>query len=124
LFETLLNKAAASLKTGVRSADDTHLHTARLYLDLVGFVVVGRQTVPVIELLRYYCSNLSSKITLQKFSSDDQAAVICNMLETFDAASRDVEPSDDGPPLDILRKQVMDASPVLLEVRTRYLIDP
>jgi hypothetical protein len=60
---------------------------------------------------------------LQKFSPDDQIAIICNMLESFDAASTDIEPSDDGPPLDVLRKQVMDASPVLLEVRTYEVLD-
>jgi hypothetical protein len=117
LLETLLNKVSTSLRTGVRSADDTLLRTTRLYLDLIAFVVVERRTAPAVQLLRFYCSHLSSKITLQKFSPEDQILVICNMVETFDAASKAIEPSDDGPQLDVLRKQVMDASPFLLEVR-------
>ena len=124
LLETLLDKVSTSLRTGVRSADETLLHTTRLYLDLIAFVVVERRTVPAIQLLRFYCSNISSKITLQKFSLEDQVSVICNMVETFDAAGKAIEPSDDGPQLDVLRKQVTDASPFLLEVRTGSPADP
>jgi hypothetical protein len=39
------------------------------------------------------------------------------MVETFDTASKAIEPNDDGPPLDVLRKQLIDATPFLLEVR-------
>jgi hypothetical protein len=124
LLETLLDKVSTSLRTGGRSADETLLHTTRLYLDLIAFVVVERRTAPVIQLLRFYCSHISSKITLQKFSPEDQVSVICNMVETFDAASKAIEPSDDGPQLDVLRKQVTDASPFLLEVRTGSPSDP
>jgi len=124
LLEALLHKVATSLRTGIRSADGTLLHTTRLYLDLVAFVVVERRAAPAVQLLRFYCSHLSSKITLQKYSPDDQISVICNMVETFDATSKVIEPSDDGPQLDLVRKQVMDAAPFLLEVRVGHSANP
>jgi hypothetical protein len=123
LLETLLNKVSTSLRTGARSADDSLLHTTRSYLDLIAYVVVERRTAPAIQLLRFYCSHLSSKITLQKFSPEDQTSVVCNMVETFDVASKAIEPSDDGPQLDVLKKQLIDASPFLLEVRGGSLAD-
>lgn len=129
LLETLLDKVSTSLRPGDRSADYTQLHTTRLYLDLIAFVVVERQIAPALQLLRFYCSYLSSKITLQKFSPEDQTSVICNMIDTLEAASmgaanKTIEPNDDGPQLDVLKRQVMDASPFLLEVRVNYLAGP
>lgn len=86
-----------------------------MYLDLVAFVIEKR-AAPAIQLLRFYCSHLSSRMTLQKFPQDDRASIICNISETFVAANEYPQPRDDGQPLEALRNQIVDACPFLLEV--------
>ncbi|RDB16769.1 Apoptosis inhibitor 5 [Hypsizygus marmoreus] len=118
LLQSLLDKIASCLRTGLRSGDVTSLHSALLLLDLAAFVVVEKQAAPPIQLLRFYCNSLSSKITLQKFSKEDQPSMICNFAEALVATSKDVQPKDDGTPLDVLNKQIVDACPLLLESLT------
>lgn len=121
LLQILLDKVALHLRTGTRSGDVTSLHSAQSYLDLVTSMVVDKQIASAVQLLRFYCSSVSSKITLQKFSKDDQPLIVCNIAETLDAAGQDVQPKDDGLPLDALRRQVVDSCPFLLEVRAHYV---
>ena len=113
LVELLLEKVSSSLRTVPRSSDNL-----LSYLDLLAVLVVERHTAPAIQLLRFYCSNLSSKITLQKLGPSDRTLVICNMVETFDATNNATELGDDGQQLDVLTRQLVDASPFLLEVST------
>ena len=95
------------------------LNSAQSCLDLVASVVITKKAAPAILLLRFYCSSISTKIILQKFSKQQQSLLTCNIAEAL-AASRQPE-DDDGVPFDVLRRHVVDFCPFLLEVRTDSL---
>ena len=121
LSNILLEKVSSYLRTGIRSGDVTMLNSAQSCLDLVAFVVITKKAAPAIPLLRFYCSYISTKITLQKFSKPQQSLLICSIAEAL-AASQGPQPDDDdGVPFDALRRHVVDSCPFLLEVRTEGL---
>lgn len=122
LLQVLLDKVASYLRAGTRSGDVTLLHSAQSYLDLVDFVVVEKKAAPAIQLLRFYCSSVSTKMTLQKFSKEDRPLITCSIAETLEAANEDPQPQDDGVPLDHLKRQLVDSCPFLFEVRDNCLI--
>jgi len=90
------------------------LDSAKSCLDLVAFVVITKKAAPAIPLLRFYCGSIFTKITLQKFSKQQQSLIICNIAEAFAASQPE---DDDGVPFDVLRRQIVDSCPFLLEVR-------
>ncbi|KAF9461262.1 hypothetical protein BDZ94DRAFT_820535 [Collybia nuda] len=115
LLQVLLDKTASDLRNGLRSGTISLLQNVRMYVDLVTFLVVEKRTAPAIQLLRFFCGHLSSRMTLQKFPTADQASIICNISETFVVANEVPQPLDEGQPLDALRKQIINACPLLLE---------
>ncbi|KAF8070158.1 hypothetical protein FPV67DRAFT_1754654 [Lyophyllum atratum] len=115
LLQTILDKVAEYLQLGTRSGDASLLRSAQPYLDLANFVVVEKQAAPAIQLLRFYCSSISTKMTLQKFSKDDQALIVSRLVETLAAADTRHQTPDEGPSLEALSRQIIDSCPFLLE---------
>ncbi|KAG5642830.1 hypothetical protein DXG03_002061 [Asterophora parasitica] len=115
LLQALLNKVAEHLQKGTRSGDVSLLHSAQPYLDLASFVVVEKQAAPAIQLLRFYCTSISTKMTLQKFSKDDQRLIVSRLAATLVTANKNPQPENEGVPLETLRRQVVDSCPFLLE---------
>ncbi|KAG5636521.1 hypothetical protein H0H81_007747 [Sphagnurus paluster] len=124
LLQILLNKVSEYLQKGIRSGDQSSLHAAQPYLDLACSLVVEHRAAPAIQLLRFYSSSLSTKMILQKFSKDDQKLIVSRLAETLAAANKHHQSEDDGPSLDVLRRQIVDSCPFLLEVpQTKYIVD-
>jgi len=115
LLVVLLEQASVSLRKDIQPGKPASLETTRHYLDLAAFVVIEKRIAPPIDLLRFYYTSLAGKMTLQRLSIDDQTWVICSMAETLAACDQDPK-NHDGPQLSALRRQVIDACPILFEV--------
>ncbi|KAH7888946.1 apoptosis inhibitory protein 5-domain-containing protein [Phlebopus sp. FC_14] len=117
LLQVLLNRAVAPLQT--RSSDPVSLKTTLFFLSLAQTVVVDRAAGSLTQLLRFYITNLTPRITLRKFPQADRVTIISWIAEallisetnsgvSFQQAGRDE--------LLRLRRQAVDACPILLEV--------
>ncbi|KAI0364432.1 hypothetical protein BV20DRAFT_859949 [Pilatotrama ljubarskyi] len=135
LLDLLLSQVRAALKTDLPSgAEKGFLQHSRYYLDLASYVAVDRRLAHPSHLLRFYYTNLTTKLVLSRLSEEDQAYVIRRVAEAF-AASEDA--SGRAPPTapaaetakrmgnggDIaedtaLRKQFPDVCAVLLQIFT------
>ncbi|KAJ7122054.1 hypothetical protein C8R43DRAFT_1032975 [Mycena crocata] len=109
LLLTLLEKAQSCLR-----ADAGQLTTTRFYMDLMAYVVVEKSSGSPLALLRFYLPTFVGKVTLQKYSPDDQIFIICNMAEAL-AACEARNKDQDSPSLTAPRNQSVDASPNLFE---------
>jgi hypothetical protein len=112
LLLTLLKKAQLCLKA---DAKQPSLATTRFYMDLMAYVAIEKSLGSPMDLLRFYLPTLVSKVNLQRFSSDDQIFVICNMAEALAACENDIKRRDPSQ-LSALRNQSVEASSNLFEV--------
>ncbi|KAI0358737.1 hypothetical protein OH77DRAFT_1494335 [Trametes cingulata] len=133
LLDLLLSQARAALKADLPSGvEKGSLESSRYYLELASFVAVDRRLAHPSQLLRFYYTNLTTKLVLSRLSEEDQAYVICRVADVFVASD---EPSARAPPtapaaetarrtgngLDVaedsaLRKQFPDVCVVLLQI--------
>ncbi|KAG6832033.1 hypothetical protein H0H87_003014 [Tephrocybe sp. NHM501043] len=97
LVEVLLARVVELVQKATRADNGLTLRSAQPYLDLIGFVVVEKRIAPAINLLRTYCSVISTKLNLHKFHPDDQHAVVCRLTETFTTANEQALSANDGP---------------------------
>jgi hypothetical protein len=96
------------------------LKDTRFYLDLASFLVTEKKVAPAADLLRFYLheSNLTRKMTLERLNIDDQTFVVVNIAEALASLDNSRGQTGSAPEqLETLRNQVVDASPVLLDVR-------
>ncbi|KAG6842070.1 hypothetical protein C0991_002724 [Blastosporella zonata] len=117
LLQALLAKVTEWLHKATRSDGGKLLRSAQPYLDLAGFVVVEKRVAPAIQLLRTYCSSISTKLNLHKFHPDDQQLVVSRLAETFVVANEESSSFQNhgDPPLDTLSRAIVDSCPFLLE---------
>ncbi|KAJ7502500.1 apoptosis inhibitory protein 5-domain-containing protein [Mycena galericulata] len=113
LLITLLEKAQTCLKTDAKAPIPT-LATTRFYMDLMAYVAIEKSLGSPIDLLRFYLPALVTKMTIPKFSADDQNFIICSMAETL-AACEEVNKGPDSAQLSILRNHSVAAAPNLFE---------
>ncbi len=82
LLETLLDEAKISSKIDFPHDDSrSSLPRTRCYLDLATMVAVDKQVAHPSHLLRFFCVNLLSKITLARLTEDLQVYVLSNTAE-------------------------------------------
>jgi hypothetical protein len=120
LLKMITEKAKTSFRVDFRAGDPSSFNNMRSYLNLATFLVSEEQAAPPNDLLRFYCITLTGKMTLQKFFPEDQLFIIYNTAKTL-ATCEDANGMcrDDAAleELPTLRKQIVDACPILLEVR-------
>ncbi|KAF9227127.1 hypothetical protein BS17DRAFT_878143 [Gyrodon lividus] len=112
LLELLLSKATAPLQA--RSNDPELLKIALRYLSLAQIAAVDRRAASPIKLLHFYISHLTRKMVLQKFLQEDRVTVITWIMNALSAS--EVETGIETQTILQLRKQIVDASSILLEV--------
>lgn len=115
LLLVLLEKAKESLRTDLQSGKQSTLPMTRPYLDLAALIVNDKRVAPSIELLWFYCTSLMGISTLREMSLDAQIYVISNLAETLQTCEGDPK-APDGPQLPSIRRQLVDASPIILQV--------
>lgn len=118
VLEVLLNRARASLQ--MRTNDTPSLKTACSFLALAQFVGAERRAASSAKLLRFYLSNLTGRMVLQKFSPDNRVDVISWITDTLSACEAEMPNPRYGltqEQLQRLQRQIVDASSILLEVR-------
>ena len=118
LLETLLEEAKTLLRIDLPHDDSrSSLRRTRGYLDLAYLVAVDKQVAHPSQLLRFYCANLVSKITLARLNEDLQVYVLTSITEILSACEdRGPAPGFLPGPASSLRNQVVAACPSLLSV--------
>jgi len=110
LLETLLKMAASGLREDLQQKPSS-IRTCRPYLDLA-YTLVKKELASPADLLQFYCISLIGKLTLQQISSEYQVWVIHNTTLVLCICEND----STTPNLSVLRRQIIDASPFLMEV--------
>lgn len=121
LSQILLNQAEHSLKEDLASGDKTvSLALTRSFLDLAAVLSVENSVANPMPLLRFYCSSLLVKDTLQRLAPVAQSFVAVHLAEALAACSRFLQPgSAETDELSSLRAQVVDGLSLLLSVGFR-----
>ncbi|KAN0091367.1 hypothetical protein V8E55_004933 [Tylopilus felleus] len=109
LLQVILDKAAALLQN--RSNDPEQLKVALHYLSLAQMATVDLHATPAVKLLQFYIGSLTRKLVLQKFLPKDRIRVISWIMDALSASERETTQQ-----ITQLRRQVVDASSILLEV--------
>ncbi|KIK94570.1 hypothetical protein PAXRUDRAFT_827847 [Paxillus rubicundulus Ve08.2h10] len=112
LLQPLLSKAMTPLQT--RSDDPEVLKIALRYLSLAQTTAVDRRAASPIKLLHYYVTHLTRKMVLQKFLQEDRVTVISWIMDALSAS--EAETGIQTQQVLQLRRQIVDASSILLEV--------
>jgi hypothetical protein len=115
LLRRLLDKAIVSFRTDFRPGDRASFENTRFHLGLAKFIVLEEHVCSPVNLLQFYCTHLIGKMTLAKLAPDDAASIISDTAEILSACD---DQSREGPHVGLipLRRQVVDACPILLEV--------
>ncbi|KAG9316828.1 apoptosis inhibitory protein 5-domain-containing protein [Chiua virens] len=111
LLQVILNKVATLLQT--RSNDPAQLKVALHYLSVAQMTTVDFHATPAIKLLQFYISSLTRKLVLQKFPPEDRIQLISWIVDALFTSERE---SATHAQIAQLRRQVIDASSILLEV--------
>ncbi|EGO00417.1 hypothetical protein SERLA73DRAFT_180997 [Serpula lacrymans var. lacrymans S7.3] len=117
LLGVFLDKARSSLRD--RSSDPASMETIDFCLSLADLIVFQKRISSPALLLQFFCTSLTGKLVLQRFSRDHRFMVVGRIADTFDACESESRHNARGcspEKLSHLRKQVVDASPILLEV--------
>lgn len=117
VLEVLLDRARASLQ--MRTSDTPSLKTTCSFLALAQLVGAERRAASPAKLLRFYLSNLTGRMVLQKFSPENRVDVISWITDTLSACEAEMPNPRHGSnqeQLQRLQRQVVDASSILLEV--------
>ena len=112
LLQAILDKAATLLQT--RSNDPVQLKDALHYLAVAQIATVDLHATPPVKLLQFYISSLTRKLVLQKFLPEDRIRVISWTMDALSVSER--ETATQTQQIAQLRRQVVDASSILLEV--------
>lgn len=73
-------EAKASYKIELPSdGQRSDFRQTRLYLNLAAYIVLEKPSASPVNLLRFYCPSLVSRIVLQKWTEDFQVFVISNI---------------------------------------------
>lgn len=119
LLEVILNEAKITIKADLSSGNErSPLTASRYFLNLASFIVVDKMLASPAHFLRFYCTNLATKMTLQKLSEDAQIFVIFAIAAISDICE-DKPLQGSGPSEEELisvRKQIVDTAAVLLQV--------
>ncbi|KAI0047912.1 hypothetical protein FA95DRAFT_1491717 [Auriscalpium vulgare] len=111
LLQIILDQARSCLKEDLSAGGVVPLERTRHFLDLAIYLSLERRTSDSLSLLRFFCtSGLLGKFTLHRLSPDAQIFVIVGTAECLAACVKAPERGDSAP----LRKQVIDASAILL----------
>lgn len=116
VLEVLLDRARASLQ--MRTSDTPSLKTTCSFLALAQLVGAERRAASPAKLLRFYLSNLTGRMVLQKFSPENRVDVISWITDTLSACEAEMPNPRHGSnqeQLQRLQRQVVDASSILLE---------
>ncbi|KAF8444883.1 hypothetical protein L210DRAFT_3531311 [Boletus edulis BED1] len=112
LLQVILDKAATLLQT--RSNDPAQLKVALHYLSIAQMATVNLHATPAVKLLQFYIGSLTRKLVLQKFLPEDRIRVISWIMDALSVSER--ETATQTQQIAQLRRQVVDASSILLEV--------
>jgi len=116
LLQVILDKATTLLQT--RSNDPVQLKVALHYLSMAQMATVDLHATPAVKLLQFFLGSLTRKLVLQKFLPEDRIQVISWIMETLSVSER--ETATQPQQIAQLRRQVVDASSILLEVSLAY----
>ena len=117
ILEVLIDRARAPLL--MRTSDFPSLEITCSFLALAQLVCAERHAASPAKLLRFYLSNLTGRMVLQKFSPGSRVDVISWIADTLAACEAEMPNPRYGwseEQLQRLQKQVVDASSILLEV--------
>ncbi|KAI0784717.1 hypothetical protein C8Q75DRAFT_724050 [Abortiporus biennis] len=117
LLDTLLTTAKVSLKADLASQPDTPspLPQTLPLLNLASYIALEKRVAYPVPLLRFYCSNLISKMTFIRLTEETQNAILDGVGGVLEGCEKkEVVEMDTNKELPILRKQVVEASSVLL----------
>lgn len=112
LLQVILDKAAKLLHT--RSNDPVQLKVALHYLSVAQMATVDLHATPAVKLLQFYTSSLTRKLVLQKFLPEDRIQLISWIMDVLSVSER--ETATQTQHITQLRRQIIDASSILLEV--------
>lgn len=112
LLQVILDKATALLQ--MRSNDPVQLKVALHYLSMAQMATVDLHATPAVKLLQFFLGSLTRKLVLQKFLPEDRIQVISWIVEALSLSER--ETATQPQQIAQLRRQVVDASSILLEV--------
>ena len=119
LLQVILDKATTVLHT--RSNDPVQLKVALHYLSVAQMATVDLLATPAVKLLQFYTSSLTRKLVLQKFHPEDRIQLISWIMDALSVSER--ETATQTQQVAQLRKQIIDASSILLEVSLRMFIE-
>ncbi|KAJ8508003.1 hypothetical protein ONZ45_g9691 [Pleurotus djamor] len=116
LVQALLSRASESLRSALRAPGKAvSLEDTWFFVDLAHFVAVENNFAPAIDLVVFYLSSLTSKMTLQRLAKQDQDSVIIHVANSI-AASRHVNHDlVDEQQVMKVRRQAVDGLPILFE---------
>ncbi|KAJ8515571.1 hypothetical protein ONZ45_g7034 [Pleurotus djamor] len=116
LLQALLSRASESLRSALRAPGKAiSLEDTWFFVDLAHFVAVENNFAPAIDLVVFYLSSLTSKMTLQRLAKQDQDSVIIHVANSI-AASRHVNHDlVDEQQVMKVRRQAVDGLPILFE---------
>lgn len=117
LLQVILDKATTLLQT--RSNDPVQLQVALHYLSVAQMATVDLHATPAVKLLQFYISALTRKLVLQKFPPEDRIRVISWIMEALSVSER--ETATQTQQITQLRRQIVDASSMLLEVSPAFI---
>ena len=120
LLQVVLDKAATLLQT--RSNDPVQLKVALHYLSVAQMATVDLHATPAVKLLQFYNRFLTRKLVLQKLPPEDRIRVISWIMEVLSVSER--ETATQPPQIAQLRRQIVDASSILLEVSPAFIHRP
>lgn len=112
LLQVILDKAATLLQT--RSNDPVQLKVALHYLSVAQMATVDLHATPAVKLLQFYIGSLTRKLVLQKFLPEDRIRIISWIMDALSVSER--ETATQSQQIVQLRRQIVDASSILLEV--------
>ncbi|KAI9571674.1 hypothetical protein HD554DRAFT_2168922 [Boletus coccyginus] len=112
LLQVILDKATTLLQ--MRSNDPVQLKVALHYLSMAQMATVDLHATPAVKLLQFFLGSLTRKLVLQKFLPEDRIQVISWIMEALSLSER--ETATQPQQIVQLRRQVVDASSILLEV--------
>ena len=112
LLQVILDEASTLLHT--RSNDPAQLKGALHYLSVAQTATVDLHAAPAVKLLQFYTSSLTRKLVLQRFLPEDRIKLISWIMDSLSVSER--ETATQPQQIAQLRKQIIDASSILLEV--------
>ncbi|KAF8993681.1 hypothetical protein BDQ17DRAFT_1252511 [Cyathus striatus] len=115
LLNAIIQKTSHNLRQDLQNRTIS-LVTTRPLLELCNHLVDGKYVATPVDLLRFYCSSLTSRLTLQQLSPDVRCWIICNMANLFEVSRDNSATLNSDHVLAALRKQIVDACPFLLQV--------